>query len=211
MLVKFTDDSGNTEHAIGAGGPKREFLQLLIHDLQYRRISEGKGRVIAVSLIHGGPGPQFLSRNLVNYIVGTGEISPSIEDASDPDIYKMLQKIKMASSLNILSDTIGENGTMLLRTAAYCADHLLDIEASDKTSTCDPSLEDILMFATGLRALPPLGLQPRPTICFRHDGSLLPVANTCGNILTLPIHKTYDNFRFCVSFGSLNSPGLGQY
>ncbi|MBN3293378.1 G2E3 ligase, partial [Polypterus senegalus] len=97
------------------------------------------------------------------------------------------------------------------RTAAYWTDYLLDIEASDKTSTCDPSLEDILMFATGLRAIPPLGLQPRPTICFHHDGSLLPVANTCGNILTLPIHKTYDNFRFYVSFGILNSPGFGQY
>ncbi|MBN3294635.1 G2E3 ligase, partial [Polypterus senegalus] len=133
MLVKFTDDSGNTEHAIDAGGPKRQFLQLLIQDLQYQRTFEGK-----------------------------------------------------------------ENEKYL-----RC-----DKAASDKTSTCDPSLEDILMFATGLRAIPPLGLQPRPTICFHHDGSLLPVANTCGNILTLPIHKTYDNFRFYVSFGILNSPGF---
>ncbi|KAG2457928.1 G2E3 ligase, partial [Polypterus senegalus] len=105
---------------------QKEFLQLLIQDLQYRRIFEGKenekylrcdkaaehtdlqllfskalandeyftiGRIIAVSLIHGGPGPQFLSPNLVNYIVGTGEISPSIEDISDPDIHKMLLKV----------------------------------------------------------------------------------------------------------------------
>ncbi|XP_039600856.1 G2/M phase-specific E3 ubiquitin-protein ligase-like [Polypterus senegalus] len=262
------------------------------------------GRMIAVSLIHGGPVPQFLSRNLVNYIVGTGEISPSIEDISDPDIYKVLQKIKMACCHNLLRNTIEENGRMLLiagyfnqvkevdereklvqdylewyfftrnsqyivrfkdglstlnlleklkqypgvfvncmcfsqskinaeatenifkinfseagnswrheegRTAVYWADYLLDIEASDKTSTCDPSLEDILMFATGLHAIPPLGLQARPTICFRHDGSLLPVANTCDKILILPIHKTYDNFRFYVSFGILNSPGFGQY
>ncbi|XP_051789347.1 G2/M phase-specific E3 ubiquitin-protein ligase-like [Erpetoichthys calabaricus] len=86
--------------------------------------------MIAISLIHAGPGPQFLSRNLLNYIVGTGEISPSIEDISDPDIYKMLQKIKMALSLNILRNTIEENGTMLL--IAGWLNHVKEVDEREK-------------------------------------------------------------------------------
>ena len=41
MLVKFTDDEGTTEDAVDTGGPKREFLTLLMDCLRTRRIFDG--------------------------------------------------------------------------------------------------------------------------------------------------------------------------
>lgn len=48
------------------------------------------------------------------------------------------------------------------------------------------SVEDVLMFATGLTSLPPSGLEPLPRIEFLDD-SPFPMANTCSNILKLPL------------------------
>ncbi|XP_034054504.1 G2/M phase-specific E3 ubiquitin-protein ligase-like [Gymnodraco acuticeps] len=41
MQVKFTDDEGQTEDGVDTGGPKREFLTLLMECLRMRRIFDG--------------------------------------------------------------------------------------------------------------------------------------------------------------------------
>lgn len=41
MLVKFTDDAGQTEEGVDTGGPKREFLTILMDCLRTRRIFDG--------------------------------------------------------------------------------------------------------------------------------------------------------------------------
>lgn len=41
ILVKFTDDEGRAEDGIDTGGPKREFLTLLMDCLRSRRIFDG--------------------------------------------------------------------------------------------------------------------------------------------------------------------------
>ncbi|XP_055007292.1 uncharacterized protein LOC129408230 [Boleophthalmus pectinirostris] len=41
ILVKFTDDEGRAEDAVDTGGPKREFLTLLMDCLRSRRIFDG--------------------------------------------------------------------------------------------------------------------------------------------------------------------------
>ena len=82
MPVKFTDDIGNSEEAVDLGGPNRELLTLLLHYLQNSSLFIGNdnntfmtsntqmvndsdyflaGRIIAVSLVHGGPAPKFFS------------------------------------------------------------------------------------------------------------------------------------------------------
>lgn len=48
------------------------------------------------------------------------------------------------------------------------------------------SLEDVLMFATGLAALPPAGIAPPQSIEFLTD-SPFPMASTCANTLKLPL------------------------
>lgn len=41
LLVKFSDDAGSFEEGIDTGGPKREFLTLLMSQLQSRPIFQG--------------------------------------------------------------------------------------------------------------------------------------------------------------------------
>ncbi|XP_048010428.1 uncharacterized protein LOC125244380 [Megalobrama amblycephala] len=104
MLVKFTDDDGTVEDAVDTGGPKREFLTLLMDCLRARRIFDGPdnrrfltfnnaaardddyflaGRMIAVSIVHGGPGPRFLSEMLYDHLTGRTDINGTVEDITD--------------------------------------------------------------------------------------------------------------------------------
>uniref|UniRef100_A0A3P9C8S5 HECT domain-containing protein n=1 Tax=Maylandia zebra TaxID=106582 RepID=A0A3P9C8S5_9CICH len=52
------------------------------------------------------------------------------------------------------------------------------------------SLQDILMFATGLNSIPPAGMEPRPRLLFG---------------------DSYKQFQDDMDFGILNSPGFGLY
>ena len=77
--------------------------------------------------------------------------------------------------------------------------HYLFISAEAESGV----LEKTLRYATGLRELPPLGINPRPSLAFRHpdyfeseDASKeYPIANTCANVLHLPIISRYDTFK----------------
>lgn len=57
-------------------------------------------------------------------------------------------------------------------------------------------LVEFLMFTTGLRALPPLGLDEKITICYREDDSPYFFAETCTMELKVPIvHDQYSKFH----------------
>lgn len=115
------------------------------------------------------------------------------------------------------------------QTLAYWADYLLDCEGlyvffviTWKTTLpwynwkknvfaegeAAVSVEDVLMFATGLTSLPPSGLEPLPQIEFLDD-SPFPMANTCSNLLKLPLLDSYSLFKSQMDFGIQNSPGFG--
>lgn len=51
------------------------------------------GRMIAVSVVHGGPGPHFLSKDLVKHIVGQPCFSPTVDDITDEEIGKVLREV----------------------------------------------------------------------------------------------------------------------
>ncbi|XP_070547148.1 G2/M phase-specific E3 ubiquitin-protein ligase-like isoform X1 [Ptychodera flava] len=96
-----------------------------------------------------------------------------------------------------------------LEVLAYWRDYLLDIEEGES----DITLKDIVIFATGLDNIPPLGFSPCPTLAFqRAEGCdrTLPVANKCGNVLRIPVVRSYELFKECMEYGILNSPGFGQ-
>ncbi|XP_034080294.1 G2/M phase-specific E3 ubiquitin-protein ligase-like isoform X6 [Gymnodraco acuticeps] len=91
-------------------------------------------------------------------------------------------------------------------TLGYWADYLLDCEESQTAV----SLEDVLMFATGLTSLPPSGFEPSPGIEFLDD-SPFPMANTCSNTLKLPLLDAYNVFKSQMDFGMQHSPGFGCF
>lgn len=72
------------------------------------------------------------------------------------------------------------------------------------------SLEDVLMFATGLAALPPAGMTPPPRIVFLTD-SPFPMASTCTNTLKLPLLDSYSVFKTNMEFGIQSAPGFGCF
>ncbi|XP_051796699.1 G2/M phase-specific E3 ubiquitin-protein ligase-like isoform X1 [Acanthochromis polyacanthus] len=320
LLVRFTDDAGVFEEGIDTGGPRREFLTLLMKHLKDRPIFDGPeghrflvynanavredeyflaGKMIAVSVVHGGPGPHFLSEDLVHYLAGQPSFKATVNLITDEEIGKALQEIENAASLDALQECIMRHSTMLQtagclrhvaavgekkevvadylrwyiidrnssvidrfrdglsalqfltalrqhpslltpvlchsakrltglelerlfkpdlspsgsnrslkesQTLAYWADYLLDCEEGETAV----SVEDVLMFATGLTSLPPSGLEPLPQIWFLDD-SPFPMANTCSNLLKLPLLDSYSVFKSQMDFGIQNSPGFGCF
>ncbi|XP_078023637.1 uncharacterized protein LOC117251931 isoform X2 [Epinephelus lanceolatus] len=117
MLVRFTDDAGVPEEGIDTGGPRREFLTLLMKHLKDRPIFDGPEghrflvynanavredeyylaeKMIAVSVVHGGPGPHFLSEDLVHYLVGQPSFKSTVNLITDEEIGKALQEVRIA-------------------------------------------------------------------------------------------------------------------
>ncbi|KAJ1170684.1 hypothetical protein NDU88_002557 [Pleurodeles waltl] len=94
----------------------------------------------------------------------------------------------------------------------YWRDYLQDCEEL----TCQAKIKDILCFVTGANTVPPLGFNPQPSIEFLHvcsgqvQLSMFPEANTCGNVLRLPLSMSYEEFKTNMDFGILNSPGFGR-
>ena len=72
------------------------------------------------------------------------------------------------------------------------------------------TLENILIFTTGANSVPPMGFYPTPSIRF-HKKSFFPEANTCANILSLPLNiGSYETFKYYFCFGITNAVGFGQ-
>ncbi|MED6255751.1 hypothetical protein ATANTOWER_014489 [Ataeniobius toweri] len=84
------------------------------------------GKMIAMSIVHGGPGPNFLSRDLVSYISGQSSFHSSVADVTDEEIGKVLQEIQKASSLQTLRDLMVQHSTMLQ--TAGCFKHVKSLE-----------------------------------------------------------------------------------
>ncbi|XP_011487938.2 G2/M phase-specific E3 ubiquitin-protein ligase isoform X2 [Oryzias latipes] len=318
MLVNFTDDAGVFEEGLDAGGPKREFLSLLMKHLRDRPIFDGPeghrflvynanavredayyiaGKMIAVSVVHGGPGPHFLSENLVHYLAGQTLFRATVASITEDETRKALQELENSTSVDVLRECLMKHSTMLQtagclrhiskieekkdivsdylrwyiidrnssvldrfkdglsalhfldalqqhptllcpvlchtekqltglelerlfkpdfspsgsnrrllegQTVGYWADYLLDCEEGQSPVT----LEDVLMFATGLTSLPPSGLDPLPRLQFL-DNSMYPMANTCLNTIKLPLLESYTLFKSQMDFGIQNSPGFG--
>ncbi|KAI9538041.1 hypothetical protein NQZ68_019382, partial [Dissostichus eleginoides] len=257
------------------------------------------GKMVAVSIVHGGPGPNFLSEDLVSYISGQSSFKASVGDITDEEIGKVLQEIQYSPSVEILQDLMIRNSAMLQtagcfrhvrsceekkmivedylkwyiihrnntaierfkagleslqfltalqqhptvltpalchadvklsaaemenlfqpelsqqgsnrraqeeKAMSYWADYLLDCEENDSSVT----LEEVLMSATGVPCVPPAGMSPLPRLQFLCSTmSTFPMANTCANILKLPLLDTYGAFKANMSFDINNSPGFG--
>ena len=54
------------------------------------------GKMIAVSVVHGGPGPHFLSENLVHFLAGQPTFKATIDLITDEDIGQALRQVGKA-------------------------------------------------------------------------------------------------------------------
>lgn len=129
IFVKFSDMEGTSEGAIDEGGPTRELFRLVINFIkdspmftgtQKKHISLNAkafnsrhyyeaGRIIALSLVHGGPAPHFFSDTLFNLIIGQDKkVSPTLSDVEE-DIKAALIQLENSQSLSnaqsVITDT----------------------------------------------------------------------------------------------------------
>lgn len=90
------------------------------------------------------------------------------------------------------------------RVLSYWRDYLLYLEEKEAS----PSLEDVLMFGTGLKKVPPAAIHPKPELVFQKK-SRFPVANVCSNTIKIPVLPSYEEFQEAMDYGIQNSPGFG--
>lgn len=54
------------------------------------------GKMVAVSVVHGGPGPHFLSEDLVHYLAGQPSFKSTVDLITDEEIGKALREVRIA-------------------------------------------------------------------------------------------------------------------
>ncbi|NXL26404.1 G2E3 ligase, partial [Setophaga kirtlandii] len=148
---------------------KHHFFQVLMLHLQNSSLFEGSfgknlsldfqalkenlyfeaGKMIAVSLVHGGPPPGFFSKTLFKCLVyGPENAKPVLEDVADVDVAQTIKTIKYANSLSSLQSTLQDCCEFL--TAAGCFRPV--------TALCDKNMlvNDILIYHVIKRITLPL-------------------------------------------------------
>ncbi|XP_060759564.1 G2/M phase-specific E3 ubiquitin-protein ligase-like isoform X2 [Neoarius graeffei] len=118
---------------------------------------------------------------------------------------KRLTAAEIENLFRIIQSERGSNGfEEECRTLVFWQDYLQDAEFENNVP-----LEDILVFLTGCDSVPALGFSPKPSLEFITH-SRFPQANTCGNILRIPVHSEYTAFKSDMDFAICNSPGFGR-
>jgi len=122
ISVKFCDDLGTAEGAVDQGGPKREFFTLALESIMNSQIFCGSesnkflscnascrtneyyffaGEIIAMSLVHGGPGFRCLAPAVFDSIISdTRSVSVDVNDVYDFQLKTSLVKMTNCKSLD---------------------------------------------------------------------------------------------------------------
>ena len=122
ISVKFCDDLGTAEGAVDQGGPKREFFTLALESIMNSQIFCGSennkflscnascqtndyyffaGEIIAMSLVHGGPGFRCLAPAVYDCIIrDTRSVSVDVNDVYDFQLKTSLVKMTNCKCLD---------------------------------------------------------------------------------------------------------------
>lgn len=57
---------------------------------------------MAVSIVHGGPAPHFLSKSLVNQMLGSPGFYATVADVTDDEIGKVLHQVGVTSDQDMI-------------------------------------------------------------------------------------------------------------
>ena len=110
------------EPAVDEGGPLREFLRLLLGNIERNNsLFEGCencrvpkpnmralekctyqhiGEMVAVSLVHGGPSPTFFTPSIVDYIVyGMKKVKASVDEVPNETIVRKLKEVSLGAGI----------------------------------------------------------------------------------------------------------------
>ncbi|MBN3289509.1 G2E3 ligase, partial [Polypterus senegalus] len=71
------------------------------------------GKMTAVSVVHGGPGPHFLSEDLVLYLAGQPSFKATVNDITEEEIKKALTEIYEITVYTVYAPFLFLHSTML--------------------------------------------------------------------------------------------------
>uniref|UniRef100_A0A1Y1N4I9 HECT domain-containing protein n=1 Tax=Photinus pyralis TaxID=7054 RepID=A0A1Y1N4I9_PHOPY len=132
ISVKFSDAEGTSEGAVDEGGPCREMFRLSLNWLKdsgmfcgahkknlnlcgnalHKNMYFEAGRLIALSLIHGGPGLIFFSETLFSLLCDQIAV-PTLDDI-DRDVRETTMQFQNANELEELRTIIGNSDVFSL-------------------------------------------------------------------------------------------------
>lgn len=55
------------------------------------------GKMIAVAVVHGGPGPHFLCKDLVNHLAGQKSFMGTVDLVTDREVGKALHEVRIVN------------------------------------------------------------------------------------------------------------------
>ncbi|XP_078089830.1 G2/M phase-specific E3 ubiquitin-protein ligase isoform X2 [Mustelus asterias] len=135
ICIQFSDDARKPQVAVDLGNPHREFFCLLMHHLANSVLFDGSatsknmalnsralwwdwyyeaGRMIAISIVHGGPLPNFFSTTLFNCLAYGPEVTePTMEDVTHFEVAQKIKQVKESSTLEELKLAVSENADYL--------------------------------------------------------------------------------------------------
>ncbi|XP_046863385.1 G2/M phase-specific E3 ubiquitin-protein ligase-like [Xenia sp. Carnegie-2017] len=166
VSIKFADSHGGNEGAVDAGGPRREYFRLLLRAVNLEagifcgpednRVlfknatarSKGyyilAGKIIAWSLVQGGPAANFFSRSLYNAIAFNGNCRQTcMEDIADIELREKLTLISDASSIDDINKILEDNVLKNMLEAQGALPFVSDV--NEKTQICTLLVQHALL------------------------------------------------------------------
>lgn len=141
VSVTFTDIVDKSEGAVDLGGPTREMFTLVMQYLKNSKSFEGPeysrnvslcnsalekeqyfyaGRLIMLSLIYGGPSPNFLSTTLYSCLVhGVENTQPNLTEITNEDVRAELANMQNFTNLDDLQKAVEQSQLATLANYTY--------------------------------------------------------------------------------------------
>ncbi|KAL6489253.1 hypothetical protein MHYP_G00029940 [Metynnis hypsauchen] len=241
MFIKFNDDAGCLEEGLDTGGPRREFLTLLMSHLRNRPIFDGPPENRYLVCNSRDPGSRIRGKNVILQNstmfqtagclrgVKTCEKQAFVEEYLRWYIidrnHSAIERFKDGlASLGFLP-ALQQHSSVLSPVLCFSAKALT---ASDLETMFRPDLsptgsnrrqkegKTLGFWADYLLDSEGLAALPPagimpPPRLEFLSDSPFPVANTCANTLKLPLLESYSVFKENMDFGIQNAPGFGCY
>lgn len=204
------------ESAADYGGPRKEFFELVLRQLQTEYFDpvrewsddyEVIGKIMALSVLQNGRLPRIMSEDIVTEVFTGLEPRPFVTDLRRgldnlglvqlarelPTVVHLFTPtspnpvtLKMVTNLLQPQFSIEGSNKRLRENAVYTL-FIKYLREAASGRRGTVNLGSILRFSTGAEAEPALGFSLHPSISFIEGENYIPTANTCINRLTLTI------------------------
>lgn len=225
VSVKFTDDAGVSEGAVDLGGPMREFFTLALQYLHDSQLFSGRenckfvsfqskclvdedyysaGIITAMSIVHGGPGPKFLSPVMFQALINDpSNMAVPVQDVYDIELQLSLQTLLDSDSPEEATRHINEGNlpTILDLAGTLAPVRVLDdiTKIVDSTTQwfvlgrAQPALESFKKGLSALGVLEAVKAHPdafRPVFCNETEEINSEIMESLFTVTTSPLGST---------------------